>query len=147
MKKNAILNISSTQFNHDQDENPNINIKVCGDFYKKNNIFYISYYDSLSSSDDKYKTLIKIEENCSTIRKYGKHKTTIIIDPNSTTICKYYNTYGFLVLEISESKIINKLNNNGGYLQLSYDINIDGNYICKNILNIEVDIVNLDVNN
>ncbi len=137
MKKQAIIEIKSTQQYDDIDEDK-MSLITEGVFYKKNDKYYIKYDESAMSGIEDTKTTLKIDGDIVTLIRTGSHPAQMVFKENEHHIGLYNTIAGDYTLGVKTKKLKNKLNDFGGSLSLEYEIELNYQMSGYNTFNLRV---------
>ena len=144
MKKRAFLKIIGTQeLQNDVDnktlDDDKIELMTTGNFYKKNENYFISYKESLDDNQSYVKTIIKVEPHGKiTVSRNGNNSSEMVFEKGQQHLSQYDVGEGPFVVCICANSINNSLSDNGGNLSIDYNITINDYYETKNKFNIFV---------
>ncbi len=137
MKENAIITIKS-QILTDEEKDV-IDITTTGNFYSKDNEYFISYQESEATGFEGYTTTMSARGNSGvSITRAGEFSSTLLIEKNSVNICNYPSKYGHIVLDINGININNSLNEKGGHLEFEYSLNTSGMLLSENKVSVNI---------
>ena len=127
--------ISVTGIQEVDGEKDKIELQTAGSYMinKRNNI-YIGYKeydeDNPSLSCD---NVVKVEQdNKVTIIRGGGTQTRLILEKGKRHQCLYRTVMGDLMIGVSTGTIKNELNENGGRLHVSYELDFNNEFMSKN---------------
>ncbi len=123
------------------DNRENIEIDYRGSYIQKNNKKYIVYKECNEGHPDSYNfCIIKVENNnLVTLTKNTKHQTKIILENGVRHYSPYYTEYGLLTMSVYTHSINNKLDKDGGMLNVKYSISLNANLLSVIDITIEVE--------
>ncbi|MEG2054155.1 MAG: DUF1934 domain-containing protein [Oscillospiraceae bacterium] len=137
MKEDYLIKIEGIQ-TQDGEEN-NISLYTKGNFVKKNGNFFISYKETETTGFIGCTTTVKIEGNDKvSMLRYGPAPSQLIIEKGKRNVCHYETGHGSLALGISADGIENKLDENGGEVNFTYQLDLNCNCVSKNTVKIKV---------
>ena len=70
--------------------------------------------------------------------RFGKAPSELIIDPTQRHICHYDTGHGSITMGIAADEIIADLDETGGELEFSYDLDVNCNVFSRNKVKISV---------
>ncbi len=114
-ENNAIISIANTN----SDIEP---ADIAGGFYKKDGHFYVTYTEGEKSGMGTSRVLLRVEENCITMRRMGEYSTVMRYIPGQETQLMYKTPYGEMQMKIKTHKIDNRLTDAGGELAWEYEL-------------------------
>ncbi|KOA18380.1 putative beta-barrel protein YwiB [Clostridium homopropionicum DSM 5847] len=131
----AIISVASKQKDN---ENDAIEIVSKGNFYKKENCYYAVYEETELSGMAGTTTTIKIKpDELSLIRK-GTTEARVNFKENKKDISMYNTPYGTLELLVQTKKVSIDVNDNGGKIEINYDMGLAGQKPLNTSLNIDI---------
>ena len=155
MKKSVNLRITSTQyienlkpsgeaFRRELELEDTMEILTEGTMYSRNNATYITYEEAEALGTEDVRTLVKLEDGCIRIRKYGRDEEDegmdMTLKPGMLNITRYQIPMMPSVnLEVYTNKLEDNLDEDGyGKVSVDYKIRFDKLFSRRNILEIEV---------
>ena len=99
-------------------------IDTLGNFLKTESGYIISYMEQLEDSLTAVK--ITITQDSVTIDRKGPCSVTFLMEENKVHSCAYSTPYGVLDMQVKATSIQNSLTPNGGHLEISYILDMDG---------------------
>lgn len=110
-----------------------------GTFYKKNNIYYLSYDESESTGYEDCHTTLKVEnENKVSLIRHGKYRTNLTIERGTRHVGWYDTIQGQLLIGVQTSEIDVNIDDNGGSLYFKYALDINTSLISENKVYVNV---------
>lgn len=155
MKKNVNLRITSTQYSEnlipsgeaflrELEKEDSLEIFTEGTMYQKNDARYISYEECQEAGLEDMRTLVRLDDNCIRIRRYGTGDDDdgmdMTLEPGILNITRYQIPMMASVnLEVYTNKLEQDLDEEGyGKISVDYKIKFDQFFSRRNILEIEV---------
>ncbi len=137
MMKDALIKIKGIQgIDGDTDT---IEYTTTGRFGKKNDGFYMSYFESEAMGDDPIKTVVHIKGDDTVIlQRSGGMNSRLVVEKGKRNTCFYSTPQGSLSIGIFGEAVINSLNENGGSLSMCYTIDSNSQLISRNQVEISV---------
>ncbi|MBQ9965126.1 MAG: DUF1934 domain-containing protein [Clostridia bacterium] len=137
MMKDALIKIKGIQgINGDTDT---IEYTTTGRFGKKNDGYYMSYFESEAMGEKSIKTVIHIKSDDSVIlQRSGGMNSRLVVEKGKRNTCFYSTPQGSLSIGIFGESIINSLAENGGSLSMCYTIDSNSQLISRNQVEISV---------
>lgn len=135
MENNYNLKINTTQFV--DGESIAMDFEMNASYVQIDGTRYISYIEKDDTLNTKLRTTVKIKES-NTVTIIKGHGEGMILEEGKTHSCKYPTAYGIIFLDVYAHKIINNLNDNGGELELSYILSVEGAELSRNTLHLTV---------
>lgn len=141
MKKDALISIKGLQQvdNPDTDE---ISLTTEGRYYLKNGSYYLVYDESEVTGFADTRTTVKVNPREVTVTRSGKYPSMMTFEKGQRHMSLYETDYGPLTICVATKSIDWKLDEMGGEIRVSYDIEVQHAYMSTNSLTIEVKAVN-----
>ena len=99
----------------------------------------ISYEDSEATGFAGSTTTVTcIGNELASMRRSGSADSHLVIEKDRRHHCHYGTEYGYMLLGISASRIINRLSEEGGVLYFKYTIDINSAFVSENEIYFEV---------
>ncbi|NLL91305.1 MAG: DUF1934 domain-containing protein [Ruminococcaceae bacterium] len=135
--KKFLITIDGTQVGEDEEDR--VSLSTFGSFYKKDNVYYITYEESAATGFEGDVTSLVIDsDRMVTVNRTGVSNTHMVIEKGIRHMSYYTTDFGDIRLGIRADKIENQLNDNGGQLKLRYTLDINSMDLTTNELNINV---------
>ncbi|MEG0457116.1 MAG: DUF1934 domain-containing protein [Oscillospiraceae bacterium] len=136
-KKQMLISIVGTQKRGN--ETDKIELTTTGDFYKKNEKYYLKYNESIATGFEGSTTILKFDNNDSVLMmRKGTVKSHIIIEKGKRNLCLYDTGYGEISIGIYGNKINYGLSDKGGFVNFSYTMDINTDFDCENEIQINI---------
>lgn len=137
MKKDVLITIKGVQ--KVENEKDTTELFTQGNFYKKDNSYYITYDESEATGFDGSTTTLKVEgsEKVTLIRS-GSTRSHLIVQNGERSIGHYGTTEGNLAIGVFTKQINSSLGDNGGDLYFSYTLDINSSLLSENEVFISV---------
>lgn len=133
MGKDFIISISSTQVNR-EGEQDTIELVTEGKLYKKANNYYIIYKESDVTGMKGTTTTLKAEENRVTLNRTGTSEGKQVFECGIYNCGRFSSQYGVLVFGVHPKVVEVNLTDEGGRINLEYELEIEGEKISYNSL-------------
>ena len=104
-----------------------------GSFVRRGGSYYISYRETEATGYEGCTTTVKVS-----MLRYGPMPSQLVIEKGRRHICHYDTGQGSITMGIAADEIVADLNERGGRLQFSYNLDINANLFSKNTVNITV---------
>ncbi len=137
MKKDVIITIKGLQSYEDQ-EDDSVELVTRGNFYQKDEDYYITYKESELTGLGSTTTTVKIEPERVTVLRFGDTRTHMIFEEGQKHISYYDTTAGALTVGISTRRIQKRLSDQGGRLMIDYAMEINNSLTGENAFDISV---------
>lgn len=124
MKKDVLISIKGVyQTGEDNDE---IEIFTTGEYYRKNDSYYICYDESEATGFSGSRTTLKVEQESKvTLERTGTASSQLIVEPGVRHQCNYDVGYGNMTIGVSGGHIKSSLTETGGNLVIKYSLDIN----------------------
>lgn len=135
MKKKALISVKSIQNN---DKNEAIEVVTPGDFYKKDDNYYVRYEETEISGMEGTTTTMKITSDSITLTRKGTTNSKMTFKKNAKDIVMYGTPHGILEFMLDTKKIDINLNDEGGNIAATYNMFLGEGEPLKTSLNVEI---------
>lgn len=137
LEENYVISITGKQ--KIDKENDEIELTTCGTYTKKGGKRYIVYneYDKENPAK-KTKSVLKIEKGKVILIKGNDMQTRLILEEGKRNQCFYATDVGTMIIGVFTDKIDEKLDDNGGTLEIKYSLDINAGLTSYNNIFIEV---------
>lgn len=141
MKTDALISIKGLQQvdNPDTDE---ISLTTEGRYYEKNGTYYLMYEESEVTGFADTRTTVKVTPSAVTVTRAGKYPSMMTFEKGQRHMSLYETDYGPLTICIATKNVDWSLDEKGGSINVSYDIEVQHAHMSTNSLCIEVKVVN-----
>ncbi|MFZ2539182.1 MAG: DUF1934 domain-containing protein [Oscillospiraceae bacterium] len=137
MKKDVFITIKGIQTV--DDEKDTTELFTQGNFYKKDDSYYITYDESEATGFQGSTTTLKVEGNDKvTLIRSGSTRSHLIAQNGERNIGHYGTTEGNLAIGVYTKQINANLDENGGDLFFSYSLDINSHLISENEVYINI---------
>ncbi len=139
MEENYLLSVCGKQFvNGNSDK---VELQTNASYVMRGSSRYITYkeYDP-QDPQVHYRTTVKVDENnVVTVIKGGEMSHNLILEQGQRHRCEYRTPYGNMTLGIYTERVEIELDDNGGSISVSYNIDIENELASSNelVLNIK----------
>ena len=138
MKKKAIISISSSQGNSEEEP---ISVVTPGSFYKRNNCYYAVYEETEISGMEGTTTTIKIQPSEFFLLRTGTTNAKMHFCNDKKNTSLYDTPYGTLQLEIDTKELSIDVNEAGGNIYVNYDMNVSGQKLMPTYLEVDIKVL------
>ena len=146
MEENYLLSVCGKQFvNGNSDK---VELQTNASYVMRGSSRYITYkeYDP-QDPQVHYRTTVKVDENnVVTVIKGGEMSHNLILEQGQRHRCEYRTPYGNMTLGIYTERVEIELDDNGGSISVSYNIDIENELASTNELTLEIKEANANVN-
>lgn len=140
LTENCLIVLRSTI---EQDgETDHMELMTRGSFVHRNDSFFISYNETITSGYEGCSTTVKIDgERKVSMMRYGTAPSQLVIECGRRHVCHYETGHGALSLGVCADEIRSDLSINGGTVRFSYLLDVNAAHISRNIVEITVTLV------
>lgn len=137
MKKEAVITIKGTQFvDGDKDT---VELTTVGTFYRKNDVYYLTYQESEATGFAGQRTTLKLEGNRRvTMIRFGGGESSLNIEKGVRHQCQYDTGYGSLLIGVNGDEIESGLTDDGGSYRFKYSLDINTALVSTNEIRLTV---------
>ena len=137
MKEDYLIKITGIQ--ESDGEKNSVELMTRGSFVRRGGSYYISYRETEATGYEGCTTTVKLDRMGKvSMLRYGPMPSQLVIAKGRRHICHYDTGQGSITMGIAADEIVADLNERGGRLQLSYNLDINANLFSKNTVNITV---------
>ncbi|MDP4120797.1 MAG: DUF1934 domain-containing protein [Bacillota bacterium] len=138
MQENYLISIKGTQFFENSTDKTEV--LTAGNYIHKTDNKFITYSEYNEEKPSKRLTsVIKVEGNDKvTVIRGGEVKSRLILEKGRRHQCHYNTPFGDLMVGVFADSIINELNDNGGCLKVSYSLDFNADFACRNEIEIQI---------
>ncbi|WP_458863474.1 YwiB family protein [Acidaminobacterium chupaoyuni] len=137
MKKDVIISISGRQDYEDQSPEK-VELVTNGQYYLRGGKYYIVYEESALTGMEGTKTTMKIEPDALTILRTGAVSSQLRLCAGQRHTALYQSNYGPLNISTITQSLTSQLGEDGGFLEVSYAVEVDHVYTNTNYLRLEI---------
>lgn len=138
IKENAQITLINNQ--RRGDDNEKIEFISTGNFYQKDGVFHITYKEHSEMGMGDSRVFLKVEPDKITMRRMGEFQTAMYYEVGRITEFIYRMPYGEMNIKIKTETIENNLTDEGGCVEFSYVLLMNGDEIYNHIsLTIQVE--------
>lgn len=134
--KDVWINIKGTQFV--DDESDVIELTTLGKMGEKNGRIFLTYTEEREHMPAVITTLKISGEKSVVMQKSGGDTSRLMIEKGQRNLSLYETGYGALTIGVFGEKIENRMNENGGQINMSYTIDANSSLLSRNKLEITV---------
>ena len=137
MKEDYLIKIKGIQ--ESEGEENSVELMTRGSFVRRGGSYYISYRETEATGYEGCTTTVKLDRMGKvSMLRYGPMPSQLVIEKGRRHICHYDTGQGSITMGIAADEIVADLNERGGRLQFSYNLDINANLFSKNTVNITV---------
>lgn len=137
MDKNAIIKVSSLQLSNDNDK---IEVISKGNFKILDEGYEVSYEESEISGMEGTTTTIKVTSEKVILERKGSTESMIIFEDKGSHVSLYNTPYGMLELITNTESLEIDINEEGGKINIDYEVAIAGQDPIKTNLSIGIQV-------
>ena len=137
MKKDVLITIKGTQ--RVGNEKDVIEMMTTGRFYRKNQLYYISYEETEATGYEGCRTTLKVgPRDKVTMTRFGPSRSQLIVEQGVRHQCQYDTGYGSMTPGVMGNHIDSPLGDRGGHLSFGYTLDIEATVATENTVSITV---------
>lgn len=137
MKKEVLITIKGIQTV--ENEKDTTELFTQGNFYKKDNSYYITYDESETTGYEGCTTTLKIEGTQKvTLIRSGITRSHLIVQNGERNVGHYGTAEGDFSIGVYTKQLTSSLDDNGGDLFFSYNLDVNASLISENEVYINV---------
>lgn len=137
MNKEVLVTVTGTQTSEEGREDT-ITLVTKGNYFQKNNHYYIVYRESEASGMPGTTTSIKAESSRVTLNRMGASEFRQVFEKGIYNGGNYVTPYGTMFIQVLPWKVNVELNDVGGSIDMEYEIEAETQKLGYNKLNITV---------
>ena len=115
-----------------------VELMTCGDFYKTNDGYWLSYDETETTGFDGHRTTLRVEPGRVTMQRTGPTDSQLIVEKGCRHQCSYDTGYGAVMVGINGRDIRSTLSEAGGEVDFSYAMDINTALASENRVIIKV---------
>lgn len=138
MKKNHVVSITGKQTIGTDTEEIQL-IVPC--YYKKDGSFIHLEYSEFDKNNEQseIKSTLEIDQNnMVTLIRDGSQKSKLTLEKGKRHLCSYETEYGIITIGAYTNEIKYNLNEQGGYIELLYSLDVNTEALSTNLVVIEI---------
>jgi uncharacterized beta-barrel protein YwiB (DUF1934 family) len=135
MSKKALISVKSIQ---DEKTEESIEVVTPGDFYNKNEKYYVEYDETEISGMEGTKTIFEIDPSKFTLIRNGTTATKMEFKDKSENFVMYNTPYGMIEMKILIQELFININDNGGDVKIKYDMVLPGEKPLNTTLSVNI---------
>lgn len=135
MSKKALISVKSIQ---DEKTEESIEVVTPGDFYNKNEKYYVEYDETEISGMEGTKTIFEIDPSKFTLIRNGTTATKMEFKDKSENFVMYNTPYGMIEMKILTQELFIDVNDNGGDVKIKYDMVLPGEKPLNTTLSVNI---------
>lgn len=138
MEKDYTASIIGTQIIGEQSEEVQLLVPCL--YHKAENSIYLNYSEfDKGNSNNEIKSTLKIDENnMVTLIRDGIQKTRLTLEKDKRHLCSYDTEFGPITIGAFTKEINYDLNEDGGFIELLYSLDVNTELISTNLVLIKI---------
>lgn len=136
MKKEVIISFVGNQEN--DGEKDSVEFITEGSLYKKGADYYVTYKESELTGMEGTTTTLKVRDGKVTMLRFGAQNTQLIFEKGCRHVCCYDTMCGVISVGVWTNDVSVSLNENGGEVYASYNIDVDNSLVGKNDFKMQI---------
>ena len=137
MEKKKYVFVISSEITTDGDKS-NIELTTTGNYSRVNGRWVLLYDEMSEDKTAVIKTMIKVDDKSVTITRNGEGSSKLIMTEGERNMCQYRTQFGDILLGVYCNEVINKLNDNGGTISMSYTLDVNASVLSENKVTIKI---------
>jgi len=138
VKKDVLVTVRGTQKN-ELGEEETIELITRGNYFLKNQAYYIIYNESEISGMEGTTTSLKAEPRKVTLNRMGTSELKQVFEEGTLNLSNYVTPFGAWVMGVIPTKVEVYLTDMGGSINLEYELNNGTEKVSDNKLSITVE--------
>lgn len=135
IKKDVLISIKGTQ--KISGETDVVEMMTTGRFYRKNQMYYISYEETEATGYAGCRTTLKVGPHDKvTMTRFGSARSQLIVEQGVRHQCQYDTGYGAMTIGVMGNSFENRLSEKGGKLSFGYTLDIETTVASENTVTI-----------
>ncbi len=137
MKKEVLISIKGIQVVDGEEDTTEL--FTTGNFYLKEDSYYITYEESETTGFEGTKTTLKIApDNIVSLIRHGELRSNLVVKEGQRNVGYYYTMQGEILIGVSGSKVKINLDEHGGDLEFKYSLDINSSHVSDNEVHINI---------
>ena len=137
MEKKKYVFVISSEITTDG-EKSNIELTTTGSYSRLNGRWVLLYDEMSEDKTTVIKTIVKVDDKSVMITRNGDVSSKLIMTEGERNMCQYRTQFGDILLGVYCNEVINKLNDNGGTISMSYTLDVNASVLSENKVTIKV---------
>ena len=131
MEKKKYVFVISSEITTDG-EKSNIELTTTGSYSRLNGRWVLLYDEMSEDKTTVIKTIVKADDKSVMITRNGDVSSKLIMTEGERNMCQYRTQFGDILLGVYCNEVINKLNDNGGTISMSYTLDVNASVLSEN---------------
>jgi uncharacterized beta-barrel protein YwiB (DUF1934 family) len=124
MQKDVIISIYGLQQQDDESGDP-VTLVTTGHYARRNGHYYVSYDESALTGLEGTRTVVCVGPDRVLVTRTGSYPSQLVFERGRRHLSLYHTDYGDLSVCVSTQHIDNRLTDEGGLLDVRYQVEID----------------------
>ena len=137
MEKKKYVFVISSEITTDG-EKSNIELTTTGSYSRLNGRWVLLYDEMSEDKTTVIKTIVKADDKSVMITRNGDVSSKLIMTEGERNMCQYRTQFGDILLGVYCNEVINKLNDNGGTISMSYTLDVNASVLSENNVMIKI---------
>ena len=137
MEKKKSVFVISSEITTDG-EKSNIELTTTGNYSRLNGRWVLLYDEMSEDKTTVIKTIVKADDKSVMITRNGDVSSKLIMTEGERNMCQYRTQFGDILLGVYCNEVINKLNDNGGTISMSYTLDVNASVLSENNVMIKI---------
>ena len=137
MEKKKYVFVISSEITTDG-EKSNIELTTTGSYSRLNGRWVLLYDEMSEDKTTVIKTIVKVDDKSVMITRNGDVSSKLIMTEGERNMCQYRTQYGDILIGVYCNEVINKLNDNGGTISMSYTLDVNASVLSENNVMIKI---------
>lgn len=137
MEKKKYVFVISSEITTDG-EKSNIELTTTGNYSRLNGRWVLLYDEMSEDKTTVIKTIVKADDKSVMITRNGDVSSKLIMTEGERNMCQYRTQFGDILLGVYCNEVINKLNDNGGTISMSYTLDVNASVLSENNVMIKI---------
>jgi uncharacterized beta-barrel protein YwiB (DUF1934 family) len=135
-KKDVLINIRGIY--RVEDETDEIEIFTTGQYYKKDDTYYISYDETEATGFEGSHTTLSVAPGRVVLERKGAARSQLIVEQGKRHQCQYDVGFGDMMIGVHGSRIRYDLDEQGGNVEFRYSLDVNSALASQNYMYIYV---------
>ena len=137
MEKKKYVFVISSEITTDG-EKSNIELTTTGNYSRLNGRWVLLYDEMSEDKTTVIKTIVTVDDKSVMITRNGDVSSKLIMTEGERNMCQYRTQFGDILLGVYCNEVINKLNDNGGTISMSYTLDVNASVLSENNVMIKI---------
>lgn len=133
--KDVIISIKGTQNTGDDEA---IEFVTCGELWREGGVTAFSYMESEMTGMEGTRTTFRVSPERITLTREGTTSAEMIFEQGKKHVFLYETPYGATSLGVDTRRLVDRLDDTGGNMELQYTVDVDSAIVSENSFFIHV---------